>query len=395
MYRFLVWVARIILGLVALAALGVIAFWTFAPGIVGAARNNVIEHEPYPVTDTAQALHDQLIIGDWHADPLLWNRDLTTRGGWGQVDFPRLIEGNVGLQVFTAVTKSPAGQNYEENSAEAFDNITLLAFGQRWPIRTWTSLYERAVYQAEKLHEFAAQDGRVTIIKTAADLDAVLDARANGEDRIGALLGIEGAHALEGDMANLDGLIDAGHRLIGLHHFFDNALGGSLHGQANSGLTDFGRAVVEQVASRPLILDLAHSSPQVVEEVLAMTDIPLVVSHTGVTAFCETPRNLSDDLMKRVAETGGTIGIGYWDEVSCGQITPAGIAEMIIAAVTLLGEDHVSLGSDFDGSVETAFDTAELAALTSALLDQGLTNDQIAKVMGGNMVRVLRARLGG
>ncbi|MEC9102888.1 MAG: membrane dipeptidase, partial [Pseudomonadota bacterium] len=108
-----------------------------------------------------------------------------------------------------------------------------------------------------------------------------------------------------------------------------------------------------------------------------------------------TPRNLSDDLMKAVAQTGGTVGIGYWDEVSCGKIDPASIAEMIAAAVELLGEDHVSLGSDFDGSVETAFDTSELAALTQGLLDQGLSEDQIAKVMGGNMVRVLKARLGG
>jgi len=395
MYKFLVWVARIILGLVVLAAIGVVAFWAIAPKMVGSARNNVIEHEPYAVSDDAAAMHNTLIIGDWHADPLLWNRDLTERGDWGQVDFPRLIEGNVALQVFTAVTKSPAGQNYEENSAEAFDNITLLAFGQRWPVRTWDSLYERAVYQAEKLHDFAEEDGRVTIIKSAGDLEAVLEARANGEDRLGAILGIEGAHALEGDMANLDGLVDAGHRLIGLHHFFDNELGGSLHGQDNSGLSDFGRAVVQEVASRPLILDLAHSSPQVVEEVIAMTDIPLVVSHTGVAAHCVTPRNISDDLMKAVAATGGTIGMGFWDEVACGKIDPDGVAEMIVTAVDLLGEDHVSLGSDFDGSVETAFDTSELAALTSALMDQGLNEEQIAKIMGGNMVRVLRARLGG
>ncbi|WP_136635417.1 dipeptidase [Pseudooceanicola onchidii] len=395
MYRTLVWIARIILGLVALAVIGVIAFWTFAPAYVGAARNNVVDHAPYPVGDAAQALHDRLVIGDWHADPLLWNRDLTKRGDWGQVDFPRLRDGNVALQVFTAVTKSPAGQNYEENSAEAFDNITLLAFGQRWPMRTWSSLYERARYQAEKLHDFAATDGRVTIIQSGADLDAVLAARAAGEDRIGAILGIEGAHALEGQMAHLDGLVEAGYRLIGLHHFFDNALGGSLHGQDNGGLTDFGRDIVAAVAARPLILDLAHSGPQVVEDVLAMTDIPLVVSHTGVSAFCETQRNLPDDLMVRVAETGGVIGLGYWDEVTCNQITPEGIAAMAVAAVDLLGEDHISLGSDFDGSVETAFDTSELAALTQAMLEAGLTEAQIEKIMGGNMVRVLKARLGG
>lgn len=395
MYRFLVWTARIVLGLAALAAGAIVAFWAIAPGYVGAARNNVVEHAPYPVSDEAQDLHDRLIIGDWHADPLLWNRDLNERGDWGQVDFPRLQEGNVALQVFTAVTKSPAGQNYEENSAEAFDNITLLAFGQRWPMRTWSSLYERARYQAEKLHGFAEANEDVVIIKDGRDLTAVLSARTAGRKTIGAILGIEGAHALEADLANLDGLVEAGYRLIGLHHFFDNALGGSLHGLNNAGLTDFGRAVVEQVAARPLILDLAHSSPQVVRDVIEMTDIPLVISHTGVTAFCQTQRNLPDDLMQAVAATGGVIGLGYWDEVTCGKIDPAGIAAMAVAAVDLLGEDHVSLGSDFDGSVETAFDTSELAALTHAMLEAGLSGTQITKIMGGNMVRVLRDRLGG
>ncbi|EAQ03370.1 renal dipeptidase family protein [Pseudooceanicola batsensis HTCC2597] len=395
MYRLLVWIVRGLLGLALLAVLAVVAFWAFAPSYVGSARNNVIEHEPYPVSEEARALHRSLTIGDWHADPLLWKRDLTERGTWGQVDFPRLIEGNVALQVFTAVTKSPAGQNYEENSAEAFDNITLLAFGQRWPMRTWQSLYERAVHQAQKLHRFAEEDGRVTIIKGADDLEAVLRARDNGENRIGAILGIEGAHALEGEMARLDGLVDEGYRLIGLHHFFDNELGGSLHGLGQAGLTEFGRAVVREVAGRPLILDLAHSSPRVVREVLEMTDIPLVISHTGVSRFCQTQRNLPDDLMQAVAETGGVIGMGYWDEVACGRIDPAGIAAMIAAAVDLVGAEHVSLGSDFDGSVETAFDTSELVALTHALLGAGLSEDQIAAIMGGNMVRVLRDRLGG
>ncbi|MDP2567238.1 peptidase M19, partial [Pseudoalteromonas marina] len=74
------------------------------------------------------------------------------RADRGQVDLPRLIEGNVALQVFTAVTKSPAGQNYEENSSEAMDNITLLAMGQLWPVDTWSSLHERARYQAARLH---------------------------------------------------------------------------------------------------------------------------------------------------------------------------------------------------------------------------------------------------
>ncbi|PRY77303.1 microsomal dipeptidase-like Zn-dependent dipeptidase [Yoonia maritima] len=376
-----------------LLLIGVVAFLTLGPGYVEKGRNAVADHEPYPVTPQAQALHNRLIIGDWHADTLLWQRSLLNRANRGQVDLPRLIEGNATLQMFTAVTKSPAGQNYHENSADAFDNITPLAVGQLWPPRTWNSLLERALYQAKRLHSYAdASDGRLRVIKTRADLEQLLADRANGQQVVGGLLGIEGSHPLEGDIANLDKIEAAGHRMIALQHFFDNELGGSLHGTGDHGLTDFGRQVVSEVAARNLILDLAHSSPQVARDVLAMTDIPLVVSHTGIHSVCPVKRNFTDDLMQDIAATGGVIAIGYWADVTCDD-SPAGIAATIKAAVELLGDDHVSLGSDFDGSVATSFDASELAALTQALLDTGLSDETIGKVMGGNMVRVLRERL--
>ena len=387
------WIKRGILTIVGLAILGLIGFWAFAPGIVEKGRNAVAAHDPYPVSDRAAALHETLIIGDWHADPLLWKRDLTKRGTRGQVDIPRLIEGNIAIQVFTAVTKSPAGQNYDHNSEDAFDNITLLAFGQLWPVRTWFSVYERAVYQAEKLHRFEARsDGRLKIIKSAADLDAVLAAKKNGDAVVGGILGMEGGHALEGDLAKLDTLYNQGYRLLGLQHFFDNELGGSLHGQGNHGLTDFGKAALEKAVALGMIIDVAHSSQQVTRDVLSLTDIPIVLSHTGLHSVCPVKRNFPDDLMREIAATGGVIGIGYWTDVTCDH-SPAGVAKVIVAAVAAVGEDHVSLGSDFDGSVTTAFDTSELAALTHELLAQGLSEAQIAKVMGDNMVRVLKARL--
>lgn len=382
------------LGLVALMVCAVIAFLAFAPGYVERSRNTVATSDlPSPSTQ-AQALHATLTIGDWHADPLLWQRDLTTRSDREHVDIPRLIEGNVALQVFTAVTKSPAGQNIHSNSSDTFDNITPLAMGQLWPPRTWASLVERAIYQAEKLQRFEDRSsGQLQIITSTAELDQLLAARAAGTQVVGGLLGIEGAHALEGDLTNLQHLQDAGHRLIGLHHFFDNELGGSLHGVNNHGLTDFGRAVVQQVVDRNLILDLAHSSPQVVQDVLDMTDIPLVISHTGLFGACASARNLPDDLMIKIAQSGGVIGIGFWRTAVCDN-SPAGIARTIKASVDLLGEDHVSIGSDFDGSVGTTFDSSQMVVLTDALLDAGLTENQIRKVMGENMIRVVRARLG-
>ncbi len=379
-------------GMAGVGVLGLIGFLVFGPGYVERSRNKVAEHAPYLISDRAQALHDSLIIGDWHADSLLWNRDLSQRGSYGQLDIPRLIEGNVAVQVFTAVTKSPAGQNYDGNDASAFDNITLLAMAQLWPMRTWRSLFERALYQAKKLADVQrAMPENLKIIRTIGDLEEVLRRRAAGEKIVAGILGIEGAHALEGDLANLQRLESAGYRLIALQHFFDNALGGSLHGRSNAGLTEFGRQVVAEIERRGLILDVAHSSEQVVADVLAMTNMPIVLSHTGMRSVCDVKRNISVDLMQQIAATGGVVGIGYWQDVTCDN-SPAGIARNILAATKALGRDAVSLGSDFDGSVATRFDVSELGAITQALLKLGMSEEGIRKVMGGNMLRVIRAR---
>lgn len=384
---------KLALGVVGVAAAGFAAFLTFGPGIVEAGRNSVIPHDPWPVSTDAKALHDKLVIGDWHADPLMWNRDLTKRADYGQVDIPRLIEGNVAVQVFTAVTKSPAGQNYEQNSADAADNITLLAMGQLWPTRTWDSRFERALYQAEKLRGFEAEaDGALKIIRTKADLAEVLDRRAGGEKLVGGVLGIEGMHALDGDLGNIGPLFDAGYRIFGLTHFFDNAVAGSLHGESNSGLTDLGRAVVAEAIKRDVLIDLAHSSPRTAWEVLELDARPLVVSHGGTHNHCAVKRNFPDDLMQAIAAKGGVVGIGYWKDAVCGT-APVEIVAAIAAAVDLLGEDHVSLGSDYDGSVETHFDSSELASLTHEMLALGWSEDRIAKLMGGNMMRVLSQTL--
>lgn len=388
--KFFKWAFLSILGL---AILGLAAFLIFAPAYVDKDMNPVIAHDPYLIRPEVQELHDTLLIGDMHADPTLWKRDLLVRHDRGHIDVPRLIEGNVAVQVFTSVTKSPSGQNYESNSSDAFDNITMLAMGQLWPIRTWGSLFERAVYQAEKLHDFAAaSDGRLRVILTRADLDTLLADRAAGQQVVGGILGIEGSHPLEGDIENLQKLVDAGHRVFGLHHFFDNELGGSLHGVAFNGLSDFGREVVAAIDAQGLILDVAHSSPQTAWDVLEMTDSPLIVSHTGIYSHCNTQRNFHDDLMQAIAAQGGVVGIGFWADVTC-DASPNGVAGAIIAAVNLLGEDHVALGSDYDGNVEVSFDASEMAALTQALVDGGMGESTIRKVMGENMIRLMRERL--
>ncbi len=379
----------------AIVVFGLAGVFALGPGIVENGQNRVTAHDPWPVSEAAKAMHERLVIGDWHADSLLWDRDLTKRWSRGHVDMPRLALGNVAVQVFTTVTKSPSELNYARNSAGARDDITLLSIAQLRPYRSWFNLTERALVQAEALERAGAKAPEaLKIIRTRADLAAVLTAREDGAMVVGGILGAEGGHVLLGEIANLDRLYDAGFRLMGLTHFFDNELGASLHGEAGAdqGLTEFGRRVVEKMVEKHMIVDLAHASPQVAHEVLAMVDVPVVVSHTGIFSHCQTVRNFPDELMLAIAAKGGLIGIGFWDEVIC-DATPKGIAATIVSAIALVGEDHVALGSDFDGAVETTFDVAELPALTQALIDANLDEPVIAKVMGGNMLRFLSAAL--
>jgi microsomal dipeptidase-like Zn-dependent dipeptidase len=366
-------------------------FFGAAP-IVGRRLNRTLHPPPYRVSERARALHATLRVVDLHADALLWGRDLLALGTWGHVDVPRLVEGNVALQAFTIVTKSPRHLNIEKND-DATDDITALAVAQRWPRATWTSLAARALYQAGRLRETARRSGgRFTLIETSRDLELYL-ARREKEPRIAAgFLGVEGAHALQGKVANVDAFFDAGIRMMSPTHFFDDELGGSAHGVAKGGLTPFGREVVRRMEEKRMLVDLAHASPPLIADVLAIAKRPVVVSHTGVKGTCDNRRNLSDEELRGVAATGGLVGIGYWETAVCGE-DAAAVARAIRHAVAVAGVDHVALGSDFDGAIAAPFDTSGVPLVTEALLTQGLREDAIRKVMGENALRVLAEAL--
>jgi len=368
-------------GFALLLGLAAAIFFFVIPARVDAQLNVVLPHDPYEISAGARVLHDSLRLADLHADTLLWMRDPAKRNTRGQTDLPRLKDGGFRLQVFAAVTKTPRDLNYDENDANS-DRITLLMIAQRWPVRTWSSLAERALYQAGRLDRLeAGADGDFIFVKTRAALEAALASGA-----LGGVMAAEGAHPLEGKLENLDRLYDAGYRVLGLQHFFDNELGGSLHGQSGAGLTAFGREAVVKAAAKSMIIDVAHSSPAVVRDVLALIDRPLIVSHTGLRGHCDSARNIPDDLMLEIAQAGGLIGVGFWEGAICDP-APEAIAAAIVYGVNLLGARHVALGSDFDGAVTTRLDASELAAVTQALLGAGLDKETIRLVMGENAIR--------
>ncbi len=354
--------------------------------------NAVINRPPYQASEKARALHQKLFVADLHADSLLWKRNLLERGARGHVDVPRLIEGNVALQAFTVVTKTPRGMNIESNDADT-DNITLLAIASGWPMATWSSLKERALYQAGKLRETAAASGgKLTLIETARDLSNYLERRKREPHITAGLLGVEGAHALDGDVANIDALFDAGFRMMSPTHFFDNEIGGSSSGAKKIGLTNAGKELIKRMEAKGMIVDLAHASAQTIEDVLAVSTRPVLVSHTGVKATCDNNRNISDEQVIKIARTGGIIGIGYWPTATCGANAQA-IARAIKHVAHLVGAEHVALGSDFDGAVTAPFDTTGLVQITDELLKEGFTEDEMRLIMGGNVLRLLSDNL--
>lgn len=374
--------------LVPLSALAVLSL----PQVIDAQMNSVANPPPYTASASAQKLHQGLFVADLHDDALLWERDLLKRYDYGHSDLPRMLEGRLGLQVFSTVTKTPRGLNMESNGADS-DNITLLAMAQRWPRETWNSLLQRALYQAQKLQDAAAgSDGRLVLIRTRADLANFIEAWAKDPRRVAGLLATEGLQPIEGKLDNIDVLYDAGFRVAGLTHFFDNEVGGSAHGLEKGGLTPLGRQVITRLEEKSMLVDLAHASRPLIDDVLAMAKRPVLVSHTGVEGTCAGTRNLSDKHLQAIAATGGVIGIGYWSTAVC-DTSVAAIVKAIRYAADKVGVEHVALGSDFNGTVHTPFDVTGLAQITEGLQGAGFDDTAIAAIMGGNVQRLLLASL--
>lgn len=398
---------KVLWSVLGLVGLGAIASFGFGPAYLENSMNKIDGEPLIEVSDEARALHATLNVVDLHSDTLLWDRNLNDRASRGHMDLPRLQDGNVALQVFSSVTKTPKGQNYDANGADS-DNITGLAIVQLQPIKTWNSLLERSLYHARKLDEAAEQSaGALVRISTATSLDRLLAQRKDSNKwpepnakfvslpirpPVGALFSAEGLQSLEGDAANLEKLYAAGMRMAGLTHFFDNELAGSMHGLKKGGLTDMGRETVGRMEDMGMVVDVAHCSHQCVADILKQARRPVVSSHGGVQATCKVNRNLTDEEIRGVAATGGVIGIGYWDGAVC-STDPRATAKAMRHIRDLVGIEYVALGSDYDGATTVRFDTSQLVQVTQALMDEGFSVAEIRAAMGENALRVLRAGL--
>ena len=373
--------------------LGVAAFARIGGGALVARSerrlNPVGSPPPYRPSDRAREIHARSTVVDLHADSLLWGRNLLKRGDRGHVDVPRLIEGGTAIQVFAVTTKVPRNLNIERND-DRTDDILLVAIARGWPPATWRSLLARAEHQAGRLQAFADRSGgRLTLIRQRRELESFLARRATDQGIVGGLLAIEGAHALDGDPANVDRLSAAGYRMVAPTHFFDNDFAGSAHGVEQGGLTPLGRELIGRLEGASVIVDLAHASARTIDDVLAMATRPVVASHTGVRGTADNARNLSDEQLRGIAATGGIVGIGFWPTATGGE-DAASIGRAIAYAAGVIGVEHVGLGSDFDGAVPVPFDASGLALVTESLLAHGFDEAAIGRIMGGNAIDLLR-----
>jgi membrane dipeptidase len=323
------------------------------------------------------------MLADAHADSLMWNRDLTCASERGQADFPRLRQAGVRIQCFTIVTR---GYPF-------VGGFPLFAAWRGWPKKARRDEWSRALWQVDRLHEACARaPGMAQVAQSAQGLRDAL-----ASDRLSAILGVEGAHALGGDASRVAELWARGVRFMSLTHLSNNALGGSSFPlMGNRGLTAHGREVLDAMAEVGMSVDVAHASSRTLEEVLAHPGARPMCSHTGVRGAGGSWRNLSDGVLRRVADRGGVVGI-IFATVYLGGRELSDVARHVEHAVSVMGEDGVALGSDFDGMVplprgmKDARDLPALAEVISARLPPRVAE----KVLFGNWRRYFEETLDG
>ena len=401
-------------GLLAAAGAGAWAMRGHAVAAVDRSLNRFAFDPDAPVPEADDlALHRAMFIADLHADCLKWDRDLLEWGSYGHADVPRLHAGNTALQVFAMVTQSPVNLPWRQClSATDPNHAAWLAALQGRPVR---STRGRAYHQMDLFWDavLRSQDHpgpELRPILDAGQLLALIEARASGGEVIGGLLGLEGGHWIgqrERDeaiiAAEVGALFARGVRVFAPVHRFDNPLCGSSEGCERYGLTSLGRRALREAEAHGMVVDLAHASEDAIRDAAELLTEPFIVSHTGVRAVCEAPcrpdRNLSDDALRAVLDSGGVVGIGYWPHAVGEGVDniPRVMAHVMEMADRrgLQPSAHVALGSDFDGSVPTQISADELAVLTAVLRRAGGGFDApaIARIMGRNVCGLLAKRL--
>lgn len=326
-------------------------------------------------SDAARALHDEYPAIDLHADTLMWSRwigydvhkahepPLPFAALGGHVDLPRMREGGMGAQFFGLVSL-PLADRPRGMARTCFEQIDALD------------------------RQILVRPGKLRLVKKAHEIEACRD-----EGVIAALLGIEGAHALEGRLDNVAKFARRGVRYLGFLHFSSNEAGFPAYGRGtrDEGLTRWGHELVEACEHEGVIVDLAHINRRGFLDACRAAKKPPIVSHTGVLGAFEHWRNIDDAQLRAVADKGGVVGVIFCPRFVGGDgLEP--VVKHLKHIVDVVGEDVPALGSDWDGFIVPTSplkDPRGLPLLTDALLEAGFSKQAVGKILRGNVMRVL------
>ncbi len=328
----------------------------------------------------AAALHRSLLVIDGHCDsaldaaglsatnPAMGARNLGQRSTEGHIDLPRLLEAGVSAQFFALFTE-------DSHIAQARSH-------------TWMLL--------ETMEAFIAGRPEVDLGLHAADI-----LRAKAEGRLAAFLAIEGGEAIGESLDELRAFYNRGVRLMTLTWNRHNAIARGVGAPGPGGLSAFGRTVVAEMERLGMIVDVSHLSDEALDEVLAVATRPLVASHSNAKAVHSHRRNLTDDQLRGIAATGGLVGLtfaGIFIDSDPAKVTLERTLDHLDRLLSIAGEDHVGLGTDFDGFTApygtVMPDCTSLPELTAGMLGRGYPEETIRKVMGLNWLRVIGDVLG-
>ena len=366
------------------------------------------------ISDKAKKLHFSSVVIDTHDDTtqrLLDPKfDLGARHSDGSIDIPRMREGNLSALFFSIWIPSKI---------------------------TGPQAVKQALDQIDAVREAVRKHPNDLVLATTADEIRA----AHAQNKIAALIGVEGGHMIGNDLSVLRSFAALGVRYMTLTHTGNTDWADSSTDKPeHNGLTDFGKDVVREMNRLGVIVDVSHVSDKTFYDVLATSSAPVIASHSSCRALCSAARNMTDDMIRDLAKHGGVIQINYHvgflsqefrdveaahpelekeinteikkrcgDDESCSLVAGdqivreymqsgklprvdwTKIIEHIDHAVKIAGIDHVGLGSDFDGAMMPfgMEDASHLPQITQALLDKGYSDSDIRKILGENTLRLL------
>lgn len=335
--------------------------------------------------DEAIRIHREAVVVDTHCDTLkcltpqfTWRRDtmwadrsgigMGERSELGHVDIPKLREGGVDCQVFAVSSERERTPPYA--------------------LRTVLDMIDTFYSECEKNPD---------AIQPVTSYDKIL--KAVGEGKVAAMLSIEGADVIEGRLSMLRTFHRLGVRMVGLVHSLRNLLAdGVTDARTGGGLSELGVQVVEELDRLGVVIDVSHLSDAGFWDLLEVAKGPVIASHSNSREVCDHPRNMTDEMIRALADRGGVMGMNFAPSfVHPSSPSVETLMDHVDHIVDLVGPDHVGLGSDFDGIPSTPVgleDVTRMPRITEELVRRGYTEEDASKILGGNHLRLIKRVVG-